>query len=222
MKYSELIHFEPIETVTQLKSADDKEKAKSLIKTYVMSDKMADMISTIVIQNLRFDIPQDNKGVFIVGNYGTGKSHLMSVISSIAEHEDLLALVDNQRFVNDAAAIAGRFKVLRIEIGGVETPLRDIILNKIEEHLKSLGIEYRFPSASTIANNKESLMEMMSLFQDKYPDCGYLIVVDELLDYLRGQKEHEMMKEPGLFKRTGRGGQPEPHKGYSRDTGGPL
>lgn len=203
MKYSELIHFEPIETVTQLKSADDKEKAKSLIKTYVMSDKMADMISTIVIQNLRFDIPQDNKGVFIVGNYGTGKSHLMSVISSIAEHEDLLALVDNQRFVNDAAAIAGRFKVLRIEIGGVETPLRDIILNKIEEHLKSLGIEYKFPSASTIANNKESLMEMMSLFQDKYPDCGYLIVVDELLDYLRGQKEHEMMKSLGFLRELG-------------------
>jgi DNA replication protein DnaC len=27
----------------------------------------------------------DNKGLLVVGNYGTGKSHLMSVISALAE-----------------------------------------------------------------------------------------------------------------------------------------
>ena len=40
-----------------------------------------------VFPQLQFNQPLDNKGILIVGNYGTGKSHLMSLISSVAEDE---------------------------------------------------------------------------------------------------------------------------------------
>jgi len=84
MKYRELIQFEPIETVIQLRDADVAERARELIRTYVISDEMVDRLVDIVFPNLQVDRPLDNKGLLVVGNYGTGKSHLMSVISSIA------------------------------------------------------------------------------------------------------------------------------------------
>lgn len=44
MKYSELISFNPIEDVIQLTTANDANKAREYVKTYVMSDAMADSL----------------------------------------------------------------------------------------------------------------------------------------------------------------------------------
>ena len=85
MKYKELIQFDPIESVVQLRDADKSDAARQLVSTYVISEEMAERLTEIVIPQLQFDQPADNKGLLIVGNYGTGKSHLMSVISSLAE-----------------------------------------------------------------------------------------------------------------------------------------
>ena len=85
MKYGDLIQFEPIETVVQLRNADQLDAAKQLVSTYVISDEMAEKITSLVIPQMQFDAPSDNKGLMVVGNYGTGKSHLMSALSAVAE-----------------------------------------------------------------------------------------------------------------------------------------
>ena len=72
MKYSELIQFDPIVTVIELKSADDSAKAKELVRSYVMSDNMADLVSAKILSQLGLEDVVDNKGVLLVGNYGTG------------------------------------------------------------------------------------------------------------------------------------------------------
>ena len=107
MKYSELIDFEPIESIIQLREADSHDKARSLVETFVISDRMAEQLSEVVFPNLQFDKPADNKGVLIIGNYGTGKSHLMSFISALAEHEDLSAACRNKATAKAAQPIAG-------------------------------------------------------------------------------------------------------------------
>ena len=88
MKYRELIQFEPIESVVQLRDADREDSARQLVSTYVISEDMVEKLTELVFSHLQFDYPSDNKGILVVGNYGTGKSHLMSLISSVAEHAD--------------------------------------------------------------------------------------------------------------------------------------
>ena len=83
MKYSDLISFNPIEDVIQLVTADDSNKAREYVKTYIMSDAMVQSLKSPVLEQLQMDEVVDNKGVLVVGNYGTGKSHLMSVISAM-------------------------------------------------------------------------------------------------------------------------------------------
>jgi len=95
MKYSELIQFEPIESVVQLHDADREESARQFVSTYVISDEMAEKLAELVFSHLQFEYPTDNKGLLVVGNYGTGKSHLMSMISAIAEHADLADTIRN-------------------------------------------------------------------------------------------------------------------------------
>ena len=127
MKYSDLIQFEPIESVIQLLEADDQADARRLVETFVISERMADQLTNLVFKQLRFDKPADNKGLLIVCNYGTGKSHLMALISAIAEHADMAGAATNALVADQAASIAGRFKVLRAEIGSTTMSLRDII-----------------------------------------------------------------------------------------------
>lgn len=165
MKYGQLINFDPIETVIQIKDADDSAKAARLVETYVMSDDMADMINEKILSQLSLDEVIDNKGVFLVGNYGTGKSHLMSVISAIAQDENHLKYARNKKFAEYMRPIAGRFEVLRIEIGAVKTSLRDIVTTELEKDLANRGIHYTFPPADTITSNKQAFNEMMERFE---------------------------------------------------------
>ena len=204
MKYRDLIQFDPIESVIVLRSADDRKKAEELVKSYVMSDNMAELISAKILSQLQLENVVDNKGILLVGNYGTGKSHLMSVVSAVASDENMLALAQNERFRQEAAVIAGKFEVLRIEIGSTTMSLRNIIVSNIEQDLKKRGITFKFPDVSTITNNKDSLMDMMAAFAEKYGDeRGYLVVVDELLDYLRTRKDTELMTDLGFMRELG-------------------
>ena len=105
MKYSDLIQFEPIETVVQLREADTAADARRLVETFVISDRMAELLGELVFPQLQFGKPADNKGILVVGNYGTGKSHLMAVVSAIAEHADLASRLTNQKVAEQAADI---------------------------------------------------------------------------------------------------------------------
>ncbi len=203
MKYGELINFDPIDTVIQIRDADDAAKAAKLVETYVMSDDMAKMINDRILTQLSLDEVIDNKGVFLVGNYGTGKSHLMSVISVIAQDENMVRYLKNKNFVDYAKPIAGRFEVLRIEIGAVKTSLRDIITKELERDLSKRGISYSFPAEDTITGNKDALNEMMDRFEAEYGDKGYMLVIDELLDYLKSRTQMDLMLDLAFLRELG-------------------
>lgn len=203
MRYAELIHFEPIESVVQLREADAAAEAHRLVTTFVISDRMVEQLIDLVFAQLQFDKPSDNKGLLVVGNYGTGKSHLMAIISAVAERADLAAALTNRIVSDKAAVIAGRFKVVRAEIGSTEMSLRDIVCGELEEHLTMLGVTYRFPSSSEVSNNKDAFHEMMAAFQQVYPTQGLLFVIDELLDYLRTRKEQALILDLNFLREVG-------------------
>ena len=156
MKYGELIQFEPIESVVQLRDADEADAARQLVRTYVISEEMAEKLINLVVPQLQFDRPTDSKGLLIVGNYGTGKSHLMSVISALAENGDLSRYLNDKKVASAAGKISGRFKVVRTEIGATTMSLRDILVAELEEHLAAMGVSYSFPPADKVPNNKSS------------------------------------------------------------------
>ncbi len=193
MKYSELISFKPIESTIQLLETADKKIAQDMVQTYVMSDVMAENLKATVIDQLQMEEVVDNKAVMIVGNYGTGKSHLMSVIAAIATDAENLAFAQNKRFAEDMTVIAGKFEVLRLKIDGLTMPLREIILAEIEDDFADRGIEYTVPDLDHVRDNARLIKEVMQKFQSKYPNKGYLIVIDELLSYLTSRDERQIV-----------------------------
>lgn len=203
MKYGDLIQFEPIESVVQLRDADEATAARQLVETFVISEEMGEKLIDLVIPQLQFEHPVDNKGLLVVGNYGTGKSHLMSMISALAENPELAACLNNADVADAAKQIGGRFKVVRTEIGATTMSLRDILVAELEEHLAQMGVSYYFPSVEQVISNKRAFEEMMTAFHEVFPDHGLLLVVDELLDYLRARKDQELILDLNFLREIG-------------------
>lgn len=202
MQYGDLIQFEPIESVIQLLDANRPDEAKKLVSTYVISDDMAERIAMQMIPQLSFDEAVDHKGVLVVGNYGTGKSHLMSVLSLVAEDADYVSMIRHPKVAEAASAIAGKFKVHRIEISS-QMSLRDIITQQLEVFLDKQGVSFSFPAADKVINNKAAFEEMMTAFAEVHPNHGVLLVVDEFLEYLRSRKDHDLVLDLSFLREIG-------------------
>ncbi len=202
MRYGDLIQFEPIESVIQLLDANRPDEGKKLVSTYVISDEMAERIAKQMIPQLSFDEAVDHKGVLVVGNYGTGKSHLMSVLSLVAEDAAYVPMIRHPKVAEAASAIAGKFKVHRIEISS-QMSLRDIITQQLEVFLDKHGVSYSFPPADKVINNKAAFEEMMAAFSEVHPNHGVLLVVDEFLEYLRSRKDHDLVLDLSFLREIG-------------------
>lgn len=203
MFYKDLVQFTPIEDIIQIHAAEKESIAKNLVQTYVISDAMANKLVDMVSPQLQFDRPQNNKGILIVGNYGTGKSHLMSVISAVAERPELREYLTNEKVKKAAQYFAGKFKVVRVEIGGVTRGLREILLDELQAALDSWGTPFVFTSADQISNNKGLIIQAVAAFHEKYPGMGILLVVDELLDYLRTREQRALILDLGFLRELG-------------------
>src|SRR5262249_3133186 len=110
-----------------LEQAESPAAVQHLVQTFVISQRMAEQLCDLVIPNLQFELPADNKGVLIVGNYGTGKSHLLSLIAGLAEYPDIAKVVRDKDVATAAQAIDGKFKVVRLELPATKKSLRNII-----------------------------------------------------------------------------------------------
>lgn len=187
MKYSDLIEFEELTSVIKIEADSDKEKQRRNVQTYVFSDLMIKSLCTSVIPNLAIDSSgHEQKGISIVGSYGTGKSHLMSVVSGIAEDESLLQYVSNDEIKEAFNAFAGKYRVIRFEIGNDKQPLVDIVFDRIEKFLDSIGVDFHFDKNST-DSYKDQLKRMMASYEAKNPDKHLLVVIDEMLEFLKAR-----------------------------------
>lgn len=205
MKYNELVQFEEIVSIKVLSDADDLDRAREDVRTYVISERMLSGLREVLVPALRFDTPgvRRQHAAFVVATYGTGKTHLMSVISAIAEHADLAADLTNPEAAEAVDSIAGRFRVIRSEIGHTKMSLRDIVCDELEQGLKDMGVEFSFPSADQVSGTKASLVEMMQAFEQVEPEKGLLFVLDELLDYLRARKDTELVADLAFLREVG-------------------
>ncbi len=205
MQYKELIQFESITTVVKLVNTNELSVAEKLVKTFVFSKKMIDDLKEVIIKNLITEFPPEpkieTKGIQIVGSYGTGKSHLMSLVSAIAENADLLNLLQNEELSSVFKPIAGKYKVLRFEIG-TDKSLKDIVFSQIERYLKKVGLEYKFNEESN-ESWKSLLQDMMAAFEEKYPTFHFLVVIDEMLEYLKGRNPTSLNNDLMLLRQLG-------------------
>jgi hypothetical protein len=201
MKYRDLIQFSPITSVIKLVQSSDMDQAASLVKQYVFSQKIKENIREVVVRNLAVVPSGETFGIQIVGSYGTGKSHLMAVIAAIAENEYLLDHLQDNWIRKDFQQFAGQYKVLRFEIG-TDKPLKDVVFAHLERFLKTLRIQFKFDESSSFSW-KTQIQQMMAEFEEAFPNQHLLVVIDELLEYLKSRSLMELGNDLMMLRQLG-------------------
>lgn len=188
MKYKDLIQFDPIDEIIKFGQLDNEDYRAKLVKNFVCSQTFENYIIPQICGKLDLNATTETKGIQIVGNYGTGKSHLMSLFSIIAENADYLPMVQSEKAREWLKTIAGKYMVYRFELGNSQE-LWDIVTFKIDNALEEWGVDYSISDDDSLRSYSEKLELMMAAFEEKYPDKGFMLVIDEMLSYLKGRSE---------------------------------
>ena len=192
MKYKDLIQFESVDEIIKFDKLDDDNYRDRLVKTFVCSDAFENFIIPRICRELDLDSTQETRGIQVVGNYGTGKSHLMSLFSIIAEDAHYLEFLGNQKAKECLQKIAGRYKVVRFEISGTD-PLWDMITYQIDKYLEEWGVDYSIYEDTRPVPYYDKLQKMLAAFEEAYPDKGFMFVIDEMLSYLQGHAQPHLL-----------------------------
>ncbi len=167
----------------------------------MFSQKIAEDLEEVILKNLDPDPKQETEGIQVVGSYGTGKSHLMALVAAIAEDSNMVQFLSNDKMKESFGRIAGQYKVLRFEIG-TDKPLKEILFAQLERFLEREKISYTFDEHSNFSW-KEQLQDMMAEFEAVHRDKHMLVVIDELLEHLKGRNPTLLNNDLMLLRQVG-------------------
>lgn len=108
MKYLEILQFNPIVDVIQFNRLSERDYQLDALHNFVYPDYFLETILPEFVKNMVFG-GHDQKGIQVIGSYGTGKSHLMGLVQLVAENADNLAELRNEQAREIMQPIAGKF-----------------------------------------------------------------------------------------------------------------
>lgn len=192
MKYKDLIQFESVDEIIKFDKLDSDNYRERLVKTFVCSQAYENFIIPRICRELDLESTQETHGIQVVGNYGTGKSHLMSLFSLIAEDAHYLNLLSSEKAKASLKTIAGKYKVVRFEISGTDS-LWDMTTYQIDKYLEQWGVDYSIYEDKEPVPYYNKLAKMMAAFEEVYSDMGFMFVIDEMLSYLQGHAQPNLL-----------------------------
>lgn len=203
MKYGDLFTLHPIDTVIQLERADRKSEAKRLVESFVITPSLGETIETVALPQLDFQSGAEGKGIFVVGNYGTGKSHVMSFLSILAEDGSYLASVRDPAWRTKLERFSGHYKVKRCELGGTMMNLYQIVAEQLQQLATSCAFAFTFRDQGEVSNVKDEFERYMMEFDKTCPGKGVLLIIDELLEFLKTRNDMDLVLDLAILRSLG-------------------
>ena len=186
MKIKELFKFEDIQQVIEIGNIEDE---REMVEKFVISPNLEEDL-LYFLEYLKGNMPEDNISINVIGNYGTGKSHLLAFISIILSHPELSQYIQNDTIRESFITLKKEFIVVKYELPAVQSKsLASIFFYRVKQQLKdnynitirSIDIEKDEKDA------KELVEEILLQIKEKYPTKGLIVIFDEFSDFIKGK-----------------------------------
>lgn len=173
---------------TDLKQED---LQRELISSYIISEGLEEQLIDFY-DNLK---KPNHKAVKILGNYGSGKSHLIAFLVSSITRPDLRSLISNASIQKACGDINRKYLTVQFELQPVSVELSLFFFRELEKQIKA-KYDIDIPKfTSEVLDFKEHIENIVSSVKAKEPTAGLLVIVDELSDFLSTKAENEMSKD---------------------------
>jgi len=196
LKIGDLVTIPPVRTVIRLADLSDSSLRRHLVETFILTGEVTLAISTILgkIADLK------GEGFFVIGNYGSGKSHLLNILSlTINDFEARRQLSASCRDGNTKEATlpgllnkAAVVNPLIVEVSLVEYSNREnleqIVLKELVARLHTGGgTKTEIPANIEELPRREAFREVKQELE-RQNRGGLLLLIDELSEFLRSKE----------------------------------
>ena len=165
---------------------------KELVSSYIISEGLETQIKDF-IDNIK---KPNHKAVKIIGNYGSGKSHLIAFLVSIINNPSLRSLIKNKDVRKEAETISRSFFTVQFELQPVNVDLAYFFFRELEKQIKrEYGFDIPKYEDGVTLDIKEHLSDIIQLLKQKDPTKGLLVVVDEVSDFLQAKEEYKIKRD---------------------------
>ncbi|MDK2856306.1 MAG: hypothetical protein PWQ86_1519 [Bacillota bacterium] len=192
----ELIAVPPVKTVIQLSDTRDAGAAREIVASFVLTEDAEFALSTVCR-----DLAQGRgRGYFLQGAFGTGKSHLLSLLTLILSQPEAKF---EGRLREIVAPLAGR-RFLTVPVSLVEHRsreyLEDIVLRAIQAALGEVGGGAAFPAGARagLPSRGEVFDRLKEIMREKN-FAGLVLIIDELSEFLRAKPDGRSFNEDIRF-----------------------
>jgi len=168
------------------------ELQKELVSSYIISEGLEQQILDF-FDNLK---KPNHKAVKIIGNYGSGKSHLIAFLVSVINNPELRPLIKNHTVQKATEKIARKFFTVQFELQPVDVDLSYFFFREVEKQIKkTYGLEIPKYIKGETLNFKDHLAEIILFLKEKDPSKGLLVVVDEVSDFLQAKQSFQIKRD---------------------------
>jgi ABC-type cobalamin/Fe3+-siderophores transport system ATPase subunit len=187
-----LFDFHEIKDVIDI-DTDIKENdlQQELVSSYIISESLEQQIIDFY-DNLK---TPKHRAVKILGNYGSGKSHLIAFLVSTVLHPELRELISNTKVKEASKDVTRKYLSVQFELQAQHLDLSYIFFRRLESQLKS-RYDIDIPKYSKeMVDFKEHLTKTIETIKSTDPSLGLLVVIDEVSDFLDTKPQHEMKRD---------------------------
>jgi len=197
-KVKDLINFEEIKAVIDINAI---ENPRDMVTEYVISDNMRRNLLDFISQ-LR---QNKHKSVNIIGDYGTGKSHLLAFIILTMQDKKLRGLVQDESVRKALESLDREYLVVQFELPATqEISLAEIFYDQLQDQLRNkYGIEIRNFDIKHDYDHKKYMEEVVSAIKKKDPDLGLIVIIDEVSDFMKQKQRHNMHFDLQFLRQIG-------------------
>jgi len=173
-----------------------------VVEKYVISptlqDELLDLLSVLDAQR--------HKSANIIGNYGTGKSHLLGFLSLVLSKPELIQYIQNDKVKEKLGNLKREFFIVKYELAPTQTlSLAKVFFYRVQKQLKdNYSIDLRkIDPEKEVKDIKELVQEVMDLVKKKDPKKGLLVIFDEFSDFLKQKQAHDRNYDLQTYRQLG-------------------
>jgi hypothetical protein len=164
---------------------------KELISSYIISEGLEQQIIDF-FDNLK---NPNHKAVKIIGNYGSGKSHLIAFLISVIANPDLRSLIKNKKVRQSAETVSRKFFSIQFELQPVDVDLSFFFFREVEKQIKK-NYDIDIPKFTVdIIDLKEHIALIVETLKKVDPTRGLLVVIDEVSDFIQSKEAYKIKRD---------------------------
>jgi len=201
-KIKDLINFEEIKDVIDIDSdLETKEGRRELVEEFIISQNLQEYLV-----NLAEEFSQEvHKSQIIIGDYGSGKSHLMGWILSLLENQELAKYISEENVKQKFEDHLDRdFAVVQFELQPGEPPLSQFFIDRLEMQLDE-KYDIKAPPLENpeTPDFKKYIKNVVKKIKQENPEMGLVVAIDEISDFLRQKSKTESERDNQFLRILG-------------------